>query len=396
MAAWTLGAVGDVFVNRDNPKDAFTGCSDLLNLFDVVFGNCEGAFTDDPHFAPSAGWRVVAPRLNGSALAKAGFDVMALANNHIVDAGHEGLIDTLNLLHSQGIKTVGAGASLSEATAAAIIEQHGTKIGFLGFASVYQAGYEARKSTPGLAATRIHSHYFIPEWDAYGKVEPGVVPAVRTFPYPEDLEILKSLIGELRSRADVVVVSHHWGQAGRPARLTEYERILGHFSIEAGADVVLGHHHHFLRGIEIYRGKPIFYGLGHFVFDLPGLEVALSGHELEKLKEMGEYAIYPRDGYPLSPFHPEARMTMVAACDFEGSAMTSVGFFPCLISAENYAVPLRQGDSRVQEIVNYMSAISVEAGLRTSYAPSSEKLGFAFSRVQATAPHDDIRRGDCK
>jgi len=382
MSTWSLGAVGDVFVNRDNPKDAFLGSSDLLNQLNVVFGNCEGAFTDHPHFAPSAGWRVVARQSNGSALAKAGFDVMSVANNHIVDGGHEGLLDTLKLLHSQGIKTVGAGANLSAATAGAIVAHNGVKIGFLGFSSVYQAGYEARKSTPGLAAVRIHSHYFIPEWDAYGKVEPGVVPAVRTVPYPEDIELLKSLITELRSKADVVVVSHHWGQAGGPARLTEYERTLGRLSIDAGADVILGHHHHFVRGIEIYRGKPIFYGLGHFVFDLPGLGEALTENELKKLKEMGEYAIYPREGYPLSPFHPDARMTMVGACSFNGSAITSVGFFPCLIDGENHAIPLKTTDQSARNIVDYMSSISTEAGLPSKYGPISEMLGFAYSRVQ--------------
>jgi poly-gamma-glutamate capsule biosynthesis protein CapA/YwtB (metallophosphatase superfamily) len=382
MTGWTFGAVGDVFVNREDPDNAFLGCGDLLNQIDVVFGNCEGAFTDHPHFAPSAGWRVVAPRRNGRAFGKAGFDVMATANNHILDAGHEGLIDTLNLLHSQGIKTVGAGASLSEARAAAIIEHKGVKIGFLGFASVYQAGYEARKSTAGLSAMRVHSHYFIPEWDAYGKVEPGVVPAVRTFPYPEDVDLLKTLIRDLRMKADVVVVSHHWGQAGQPARLTDYERILGRASIEAGADLILGHHHHFLRGIEIYRGKPIFYGLGHFVFDLPGLDTALSPKELEKLMEMGEYAIYPRDGYPLSPFHPDARMTMVSACDFAGPTMTSIGFFPCLIDQNNHAIPLKGTDPRAQHLIDYVSRISTEAGLETRYSTSCERRGFAYSCVQ--------------
>ncbi|XIA67507.1 CapA family protein [Bradyrhizobium sp. TZ2] len=377
MAKWTLGAVGDVFVNRENANDAFFGSSDLLHQLDLVFGNCEGAYTDHPHFAPSAGWRVVSPQSNGSGLAKAGFDVMALANNHIIDGGHEGLTDTLNLLHSQGIKTVGAGASLSEATAAAIIEQRGIKIGFLGFASVYPAGYQAHPSTPGLAPMRVH--YFIES--SYG-LEPGVPPDIRTFPYPEDVESLRSLIGDLRKKADVVVVSHHWGQC-RPSYLTEYERLLGYASIDAGADVVLGHHHHFLRGIEIYRGKPIFYGLGHFVFDLAGPEFAQCGY---LLRELGEYAIYPRDGYPLLPFHADARMTLVGACNFEGVQMASAGFFPCLINPDNHAIPLKQGDSRAQEIVDYMSKISADAGLQMSYAPISERFGFAYSRV--SAPHE--------
>ncbi|MDA9391530.1 hypothetical protein WN73_12910 [Bradyrhizobium sp. CCBAU 45394] len=372
MATWTFGAVGDVFVNRSNPKDAFFGSSDLLHQIDLVFGNNEGAYSDDPHFAPSAGWRVVAPKSNGAGLADAGFDVLSVANNHIVDAGHEGLKDTLNLLHSQGIKTVGAGSNLLEATAAVVIERDDIKIGFLGFASVHPAGYEALPSRPGLASVRVH--YFIEP----RLLEGGVLPRVRTFPYPEDVELLRSLIKDLRKKVDVVVVSHHWGQY-RPAYLTEYERMLGHVSIESGADIVLGHHHHFLRGVEMYRGKPIFYGLGHFVFDLPGPDFAFTGYLLE---EMGDDAIYPRPGYPLSPFPADTRMTMVATCEFEGTAIVSAGFFPCLINAENHALPLKRGNSHAQRIIDYMSKISAGVGLQTSYAPLSEKLGFAYAQVR--------------
>ena len=62
MSEWTFGAVGDVFINRPDPANAFRHCAPLLRQIDLVFGNCEGAFTDRPHYAPSAGWRVVAPR----------------------------------------------------------------------------------------------------------------------------------------------------------------------------------------------------------------------------------------------------------------------------------------------------------------------------------------------
>ncbi|WP_162244430.1 CapA family protein [Burkholderia sp. Leaf177] len=89
---------------------------------------------------------------NGSELSLAGFDVMALANNHILDAGYEGLADTMKLLRSQGISTVGAGSSLSEARAATIIQRAGAKIGFLSFASVFPTGCEARAAVPRLAA----------------------------------------------------------------------------------------------------------------------------------------------------------------------------------------------------------------------------------------------------
>ncbi len=366
-AEWTLGAVGDVFVNRPDPTKAFDACAETLRRFDLVFGNCEGAYTDRPHFAPSAGWRVVAPAACARGLSGAGFHVMACANNHSVDAGHEGLFDTLDVLQAQGIATIGAGRDLAHALAPAIRECKGIRVGFLGFASVYQPGYEARKNVPGLAALRIHSHCYIPDWDAYGKVEPGVRPQVRTFPYPEDLAILKDAVAALRREVDVVIVSHHWGKAGQPAILTEYERILGRASIDAGADVVLGHHHHFLRGVEIYRDRPSFYGLGHFVFDLPDLDTALTKVEIQKLKEMGEYAIYPRTGYPLSPFHPDARMTVVAAVRFRGATLTAIGFIPCMIDQENQAQPIARGKQDAIRIVDYLQHVSDESGLHTKY-----------------------------
>ncbi len=372
MSDWTFAAVGDVFVNRPDPDDAFRHCARALRGFDLVFGNCEGAFTDRPQFAPSAGWRVVAPARNGSRLGEAGFHVMACANNHSVDAGHQGLHDTLNLLRDQGIATVGAGADATEAYAPVILERGGIRIGVLAFASVYQAGYEARNGTPGLAALRIHSHYYIPDWDAYGRVEPGVTPQVRTIPYPDDMARLTASIAALRGRADVVVVSHHWGQAGRPAVITDYEREVGRACIDAGADVVLGHHHHFLRGIEIYRDRPIYYGLGHFVFDLPGLDSALTEHELAKLHQMGEYAIFPRPGYPLSPFHPDSRMTMIAVCGFRGARLASIGFVPCLIDGANHAVPYDARTPEGGQIVDYMVQISREAGLATDYAVEAD------------------------
>lgn len=257
MGRWTFGAVGDVFVNRPEWPDAFAHSSELLRGIDLVFGNCEGAYCDHPDFAPSAGWRVVAPRRCGSGLAAAGFHVMALANNHILDAGHGGVAQTISVLREQGIRTIGAGGNIVEAREPAVVERHGLRIGFMSFASVYQPGYEARKAVPGLSPMRVHSHYYIPDWDAYGKVEPGVPPQVRTIPFPEDLEVLHASIAVLRKRVDVVVVSHHWGRAGEPATITDYERILGRASVDAGADIVLGHHHHFLRGIEIYRDRPI-------------------------------------------------------------------------------------------------------------------------------------------
>lgn len=377
MAAnWCLGAVGDVFVNRPDPQHAFRHCAPVLRSIEVVFGNCEGAYTDTPHYAPSAGWRVVSGTANALGLREAGFHVMACTNNHSVDAGHEGLAHTLAVLRKQGILTVGAGCDAAEAYRLTVVEQGGLKIGFLAYSSVYQAGYEARPGIPGIAVIRVHSHYYIPDWDAYGKVEPGATPDVRTVPFPEDLATLQAATAKARESCDAVVVSFHWGTARVPAALTDYEKILGRAAIDAGADIVLGHHHHFLRGIELYRGRPIFYGLGHFVFDLPGLEQALTPHDLAKLHGMGEYAIYPRAGYPLSPFHPDARMTMIAVAQFEGGVLSAAGFIPCLINQENHAVPLRLDSEDGGRVLHYMREITAAAGLSTQYVPGETAAGY--------------------
>lgn len=364
---WTFGAVGDVFVNRRDPENAFKYACDVLREIDVVFGNCEGAYTNETGMAPSTGWRVAAAPRNGAGLADAGFDIMACANNHTLDAGHAGLADTLALLQQQNIRTVGAGLDVAEAFAAASVEHNGLSVGFLAYASVYQAGYEARRGVPGLATMRIHSHYYIPDWDPYGRVEPGAPPAVRTIPYPEDIDRLRLAVAEADAKHDLVVVSFHMGQASLPAIMTDYEFALARSAIDFGADVVLAHHHHFLRGVERYRNKPIFYGLGHFVFDLPGLGETLTEIELSKLKQRGEYAIYPRAGYPLSPFHEDARMTMIALCDYRENELQRVGFVPCLINGENQAVPLRSASADFHRIKAYVESIGETAGLRTRY-----------------------------
>src|SRR5262245_37241445 len=84
---WTLGAVGDVFLNRPQPAQAFAHVAPLLKSVDLMFGNCEGVFTDDPRSVPTAsGFRLIAPRANAAPLGPAGFHILSCANNHVVDA----------------------------------------------------------------------------------------------------------------------------------------------------------------------------------------------------------------------------------------------------------------------------------------------------------------------
>ena len=371
---WTLGAVGDVFLNRSDDVDAFAFVRPIFAACDVVFGNCEGAYTSKQGTTPTAGgFSLIASPDQARPLQSAAFTVMSLANNHALDASHDGLTSTIELLQGMGIRTAGAGRNLAEARRPSYLSVAGQRVGFLAFTSVFPAGYEARATTPGVAAMRVHVHYYVhPE--AFGRVEPGADPSIRTFPFPEDVAVLDDVIRATRRDCDVLVVSFHWGKSVRPAELMDYERDYGRAAIESGADLVLGHHHHLLRAAEVYKGKTIFYGLSHFTFDMPGLDTALGPDRIEALKKAGEFAIFPRDGYPLLPFHPDARMTVIAILAFDGAVCRGKYLIPCLINETNQPVPVDVESEAGQRIGRYLRRITEQVGLETACVPSETRF----------------------
>ncbi|MCG8546495.1 MAG: CapA family protein, partial [Alphaproteobacteria bacterium] len=194
------------------------------------------------------------------------------------------------------------------------------------------------------------------------------------FPFPEDMAALQQILETARASVDVLVVSFHWGKSVRPATLMDYEVSYGRAAVEFGADLVLGHHHHLLRAVEIHKQKPIFFGLSHFAFDMPGLEEALGPDRIERLKKSGEFAIYPREGYPLLPFHPDARMTAIAVILFDNRSIGRQLLIPCLINPKNQPVPVDVASEMGRRIRDYLDRITKDVGLRTMYAPSETRI----------------------
>ncbi|AZH28897.1 CapA family protein [Paenibacillus sp. M-152] len=170
-----------------------------------------------------------------TAMAVAGVDAVNLANNHILDQGTSGLLDTLKYLDEKGIAHAGAGRNAKEAYAPHYFERNGIKIALLG-------------------ATRV-----MPEanWNASAK-QPGVAGAY------DSTAIVKS-IREARNQADLVIVVAHWGKE-RATTLEPHQTELSHAFIDAGADLVIGGHPHVLQGMEQYKGKWIAYSTGNFIF----------------------------------------------------------------------------------------------------------------------------------
>ena len=368
-----LGLVGDVLVDREDPPEVFSRVQPLLDAADVLFANLEGPYTDDPHMPPSAPVQVLPAARNLDVYAQCGFDVVTMANNHVVDGGHAAMLDTRARLNAQGVATCGAGRDLAEARAPAIVEAGGLKIAFLGYASIFPSGYEARSTVPGIAPMRAHNIYV----DAYDNYHaPGCEPRVKTVPFDVDVKNLREDIANARERADLVVATFHWGDFMKPFHLTDHEVRTARFCIDEGADMVVGHHHHVLRGMEWYAGKPILYGLGHFVFDL---RAELPPDLLEMLGGAGEdpdyYGVAPREGWPLLPLHAESRMTLMAWASVEAGSITGIGFVPCMLHPDGLVHPVNPGSREGKEVVAYVQKGCDTQKLNARVAPAEIELG---------------------
>ncbi len=159
-----------------------------------------------------------------------GINVVTGANNHAHDYGAEGLLETIRHLDSAGIARVGIGRNLAEARMPAMFSLNGTLIGILGYAGW---NFPATDRSPGVA--------------------------------PRDINLIRDDVRQLREKADVVIVTFHWGTELDTVPNSE-QLFLGRGAVDAGADIVIGHHPHVLQGIEQYRGKTIAYSLGNFIF----------------------------------------------------------------------------------------------------------------------------------
>ena len=263
----TLLLAGDVnLMNVADPRVPFARVAPALKQADVLFANLECCLYQ-PAAARSAGDEgFYAPPAAGEALSIAGFNAVGNANN--VNYGADAIRASVRRLRELGIPYTGAGADRSEASAPAIVERNGVRVGFVQRTSVYwPTNHEAGENSPGVAVIRGHTAYHVPAHKTRPEIppmnRPGVPPAILTWADREYLARFKEDVAALRARADVVVASHHWGLH---QDVLEYMTEIAHAAIDSGADVVIGHGPHYSLPVELYRGKPIFYGLGNFSF----------------------------------------------------------------------------------------------------------------------------------
>lgn len=366
----TLGFVGDLLVDREQPDRAFDLVRDALAEPDLLSGNCECAYAENVEHSPGVTVPVTADPANVPSMANAGFDLLTLANNHALDAGHKGLFEMHRHLEAAGIAHVGTGHNLDDARKPAFLEANGKTVAYLAYASFFPRGYEALDDWPGLAPARAHNYYrdLLPNvWS------PGTPPVCSTVPVQEDMDHIREDIQSARIEADVVVVQFHGGDYKRPFVLSDHETRLARFAVDHGADAVIGHHHHVLRGMEWYRGSPIFYGLGHFVFDLSefrGPREIVQDQPPRDPETDESYALAPREGWPLLPWHRDARMTALAWLRVDEPGKRRAGFLPCMLNREGQVYPVDANSSEGQQVINYIAKGSAHENLNASFEVS--------------------------
>jgi poly-gamma-glutamate synthesis protein (capsule biosynthesis protein) len=259
--------------------------------------------------------------------------------------------------------------SLDDARRPALADVVGRTVGVLSFNCVGPRDGWARPSKPGCAYVEVLTHY---ELEHAG---PGGPPRIYTFATPESLCAMRDDIVALREQADVVVVALHKGIGHVRARLAQYERDVAHAAIDAGADIVAAHHAHILRGVEVYRGRPIFHGLGNFTTVTRALSVdnTATPEAAEWARRRVElFGFTPDPAMPTYPFNPESRNTMIGDCRIAANGTVETGFVPCWIDDDARPMPLGEADGAA--VVDYVEAITREAGLTTAYRWGGDRV----------------------
>ncbi len=377
-------AVGDLAGNRPDPDSIFDLVKAQIKAADFAFGQIEAVYSNlgclnvSGTSSPLRG-----DPENVAAMARAGFNIASLASNHCMDYGVEGFRDMLEQFRQHKIKVFGAGENLAEARKPHIIEHHGNRIGWLAYCSILPMRYWADVDRPGCAPARARTVYETLEPD-----QPGTPPRIITYPNDEDLAGMLSDIRTLKAQVDVVVVSMHWGLHFREAELATYETKYGRAAIDAGADIILGHHQHILKPIEVYRGKPIFYGMANFAFDMyyqPG--------EFEKPERMERrerlHPGWKRDpDYPTFPFPVDSRKGMIVNIVVEAKKLKRVSWQPVMINQKSQPRCLKRSDPEFSEVVNYMKKITTAQKLTTEFAESGDEIimpGADFTSMAAAS-----------
>lgn len=360
-------AVGDVAPDRDDPKTIFAHVRDRIRAADLGYCQLEVNLTERGQRVPQARHTVRGKPEIADALVDTGLNIVSFAGNHTMDWGPEGMSDTLENLDRAGARHMGAGANIAEARGPIIEERGGVTVGFLSVNSILPQNYWAEENKPGCAPMRGHTIYEQIEHD-----QPGTPARIHTFPHRDDLAALTESIRALKSRADVVILSHHAGIHFVPAVIPDYQRDVAHAAIDAGADMVLGCHAHILKGMEFYRGKPIVHSLANFALDLwmtPEHAASRGFREIQALSPGWEPDFDSSYNFP-----PDSRMSIAVEATLTDSGVTDFALVPVWIDRDSAPRFVKAREPEFRRVLDYLQEITEAAGLVTRYVPDGDMI----------------------
>ena len=238
----TIGITGDVMLGRSinqrllqtSDRYPFNDVADALKTFDLTIGNLECVISRLGSPIPGKQYTFEGDPLGFGRLTAAGYSIMSVANNHSGDYGKAAFVDMLGHLPDHGVTPVGGGVNLAAAHQPVIRSIRSTTIGILAYCEIEPFGFAATETTPG--------HAWL------------------------DAALMSADIKALRPKVDFLIVFTHWGIEYHPVESTDQEA-MARVAIDSGADFVVGAHPHVIQPSSSYRGKPIVFSLGNFVFD---------------------------------------------------------------------------------------------------------------------------------
>jgi poly-gamma-glutamate capsule biosynthesis protein CapA/YwtB (metallophosphatase superfamily) len=316
---------------------------------DIRFGQVERVYSQRGalQIHSSGGHSRVDPSF-ASVFSDCGIDVASMASNHAMDWGPDALLDSIDVLRRRGIQVIGAGANLEAARQPAILKRKGVSIAVLAYCSILREGYAATRNSAGVAPLRVRTYYEPTDY------QPGVPAQIETVPNEDDVAALRQDIAAARRQADVVIVSMHWGVHFIPRLIADYQPQVAKLAFDAGADLILGHHAHVPKAIQVIDGKVCFHSLSNFIMSSAEKAPARIASFQRK------YGVVLDPAYPRLAYGVDAKRSLVAKAILSRDGVTRVSFLPALIDRQLRPEILRGGDPRFKEMVDYMEWASAE------------------------------------
>jgi poly-gamma-glutamate capsule biosynthesis protein CapA/YwtB (metallophosphatase superfamily) len=229
----------------------------------------------------------------------------------------------------------------------------------------------ARK--PGCAYVQIFTVYEM-ENPAPGEKPTGIF-TVAEF---DSLRAMTDDIRKLRPLCDVLAVKFHKGVGFVEARIAQYEYQVSYAAIDAGADLILAEHAHILKGIEVYRGKPIYHGMNHFAMSFPNTPITDPAVLSKILANYKEHHGFDADPETVKYMYPtrDTYKTIIAKLTITDGKISRAGYLPCLINMKTEQPEILKHDARGREVFDYMDRITKAAGLNARYEWDGDEVVF--------------------